>query len=114
MKAYRLGAICDAAAAAAALETVGDRLDFMAGSAARRRDVVKKRDRRRTDSARGARRGLNPGRQKPLERLAIVGLMLFEGGRTKEINYSLSWADGWNTIVCGELPSNRCRSMLVG
>lgn len=58
---------------------------FTAGSAARRRDVVKKRDRRRTDSARGTRRGLNPGRQKPLERLAIVGLMLIEGGLKKKI-----------------------------
>jgi hypothetical protein len=85
MKAYRLGAICDAAAAAAALEAVGDRFAFTAGSAARRRDVVKKRDRKRTDSVRGTRKGLNPGRQKPLERLAIMGLMLFEGRLKKKI-----------------------------
>jgi hypothetical protein len=70
----------DAAAAAAALEAFGDRVDFMEGSAARRSEVEKKRDRRRRDSARGTRRGRRPGRQKPLARLAIIQLRPF-GGR---------------------------------
>jgi hypothetical protein len=71
IKAYRLGAILDAAAAAATLDAFGDREDLI-GSAARRREVEKKRDRRSRGSARGTRRGRRPGRQKPLARLAII------------------------------------------
>lgn len=78
MKAYLLGAIWAAEAAAAALEAVGVRAVFIAGPANRRTEVLKKRDRRRTDSARGARMGRRPGRQKPLARPAIAGIELLE------------------------------------
>lgn len=88
MKAYRLGAIWAAEAAAAALEAVGVRAAFTTGPANRRTEVLRKRDRRRTDSARGARRGRRPGRQKPLARPAIAGIELLGGecerGDTKQ------------------------------
>lgn len=74
MKAYLLGAIWAAEAAAAVLEAVGVRAAFTAGPASRRTEVLKKRDRSRTDSARGVRRGRRPGRQKPLARPAIAGI----------------------------------------
>lgn len=86
MKAYLLGAIW-AAEAAAALEAVGVRAAFTTGPANRRTEVLKKRDRRRTDSARGARRGRRPGRQKPLARPAIARIELLEGGIERRDNW---------------------------
>ena len=80
MKAYRLGAIWDVGV----LDDFGDRVAFTVGSAARRREVEKKRDRRSRDSARGTRRGRRPGKQKPLARLAMVQLKPLERNRLYE------------------------------
>jgi len=77
MKAYRLGAIWDVGV----LDDFGDRVALTVGSAARRREVEKKRDRRSRDGARGGGGGRRPGRQKPLARLAMVQLKPFERDR---------------------------------